>query len=171
MTRLVCCPRTTSDLHNLLASLDQKGVGFRRLAQADVNTTVATGILTLAILGAVASFEFDLRATRQLEGIRKSRTNYGKYVGMRSSIDYAQMKRFRSRESVRPKSWTPRHWQDERVSSFGCIGQATSAIATSNHSLQHRLPGNGGLSKCRGAGGLAWVCLEHFSASKIARTI
>ena len=45
--------QAAGDLHNLLAKLDVKGVGFRCLAQSGVDTTTSTGKLTLAILGAV----------------------------------------------------------------------------------------------------------------------
>jgi DNA invertase Pin-like site-specific DNA recombinase len=92
VTRLDRLARSTQDLHNLLARLDRKGVGFRCLAQSGVDTTTSTGKLTLAILGAVAAFEADLRAERQREGITKAKAE-GKYRGRSTSIDYAQVKK------------------------------------------------------------------------------
>lgn len=92
VTRLDRFARSTQDLHNLLARLDQKGVGFRCLAQSGVDTTTSTGKLTLAILGAVAAFEVDLRAERQAEGIAKAKAA-GKYRGRSPSIDYAKVTR------------------------------------------------------------------------------
>lgn len=92
VTRLDRLARSTQDLHNLLAKLDAKGVGFRCLAQSGVDTTTSTGKLTLAILGAVAAFETDLRAERQAEGIAKAKTE-GKYKGRAPSIDYKQVKK------------------------------------------------------------------------------
>ena len=79
-------------MHNLLAKLDAKGVGFRCLAQSGVDTTTSTGKLTLAILGAVAAFEADLRAERQAEGIAKAKAD-GKYTGRSPSIDYKVVKK------------------------------------------------------------------------------
>jgi len=87
VTRLDRLARSTQDLHNLLAKLDAKGVGFRCLAQSGVDTTTSTGKLTLAILGAVAAFETDLRAERQAEGIAKAKAE-GKYRGRSRSADY-----------------------------------------------------------------------------------
>lgn len=92
VTRLDRLARSTQDLHNILASLDQRGVGFRCLAQSGVDTTTSTGKLTLAILGAVAAFETDLRAERQAEGIAKAKAE-GKYKGRAPSIDYKQVQK------------------------------------------------------------------------------
>lgn len=92
VTRLDRFARSTTDLHNLIAALEAKGVGFRCLAQTGVDTTTATGKLTLAILGAVAAFETDLRAERQAEGIARAKQE-GRYRGRAASIDYAKVKR------------------------------------------------------------------------------
>ncbi len=94
VTRLDRFARSTQDLHNLLAKLDAKGVGFRCLAQSGVDTTTSTGKLTLAILGAVAAFEADLRAERQAEGIAKAKAA-GKYRGRSATIDYAKVRKLR----------------------------------------------------------------------------
>jgi DNA invertase Pin-like site-specific DNA recombinase len=92
VTRLDRLARSTQDLHNILAALDERGVGFRCLAQCGVDTTTSTGKLTLAILGAVAAFEADLRAERQAEGIAKAKEE-GRYKGRSASIDYGQVKK------------------------------------------------------------------------------
>ena len=85
VTKLDRWARSVRDLHNLLATLDEKGVGFKCLDQA-IDTTTSTGRLTIAILGAVSSFELDIRAERQAEGIRLGREK-GVYQGRRSTID------------------------------------------------------------------------------------
>ena len=95
VTRLDRFARSTQDLHNLLATLEAKGVGFRCLAQAGVDTTTPTGKLTLSILGAVAAFEADLRAERQAEGIARAKQE-GRYKGRSPSIDYAKVKKLHS---------------------------------------------------------------------------
>lgn len=85
VTKLDRWARSTRDLHNLLAALDAKGVGFRCLDQV-IDTTTSTGRLTIAILGAVASFELDLRAERQAEGIAAAKAK-GVYRPRESKID------------------------------------------------------------------------------------
>jgi len=47
--------------------------------------------LTLAILGAVAAFETDIRRERQLEGIAKAKQR-GIYKGRRATIDANQIR-------------------------------------------------------------------------------
>ncbi len=93
VTRLDRLARSTQDLHNILAKLDESGVGFRCLSQSGVDTTTSTGKLTLAILGAVAAFEADLRAERQAEGIARAKKIEGKYKGRSPSIDYAKVRK------------------------------------------------------------------------------
>ena len=100
VTRLDRFARSTQDLHNLLARLDAKGVGFRCLAQTGVDTTTSTGKLTLAILGAVAAFETDLRAERQAEGIARAKAA-GKYRGRSRTTDYDQIKKL-LRQGISP---------------------------------------------------------------------
>lgn len=85
VTKLDRLARSVRDLHNILATLDEKAVGFKCLDQA-IDTTTSTGRLTISILGAVASFELDIRAERQAQGIRIARQK-GVYQGRRSTID------------------------------------------------------------------------------------
>lgn len=101
VTRLDRFARSARDLHNLLERLDAKGVGFRCVNQPEVDTTSATGKLTLAVLGAVAAFELDLRAQRQREGIARARLLPGKYQGRKPSIDYGRVKRLHA-QGIKP---------------------------------------------------------------------
>lgn len=95
VTKLDRLARSVRDLHNLLARLDHKGVGFRCLDQA-VDTTTSTGRLTLSILGAVAAFELDIRAERQREGIEAAKRR-GVYQGRRSTIDLDRVRQLSTR--------------------------------------------------------------------------
>ncbi|MDP9414273.1 MAG: recombinase family protein [Pseudomonadota bacterium] len=99
VTRLDRLARSTQDLHNLLARLEGKGVGFRCLAQSGVDTTTSTGKLTLAMLGAVAQFEADVRAERQREGIERAKAE-GRYRGRSKAIDYAKVKKLHRQGST-----------------------------------------------------------------------
>ncbi|GGN63308.1 DNA invertase [Novosphingobium indicum] len=84
-TKLDRFARSARDLHNLLADLDSRGVGFQCLDQA-IDTTSSTGRLTLSILGAVAEFELAIRAERQRDGIAAAK-NRGTYRARKSAID------------------------------------------------------------------------------------
>lgn len=85
VTKLDRFARSARDLHNLLAELDAKGVGFKCLDQA-IDTTSSTGRLTLSILGAVAQFELEIRAERQRDGIAAAKER-GTYQKRKSAID------------------------------------------------------------------------------------
>ena len=95
VTKLDRLARSVRDLHNLLARLDEKQVGFRCLDQA-IDTTSSTGRLTLSILGAVAAFELDIRAERQREGIEAAKKR-GVYQGRRSNIDLDRVRQLSTR--------------------------------------------------------------------------
>jgi DNA invertase Pin-like site-specific DNA recombinase len=95
VTKLDRWARSVRDLHNLLATLDAKEVGFRCLDQV-IDTTSSTGRLTLSILGAVACFELEIRAERQAEGIRLGRER-GVYRGRQSTIDLDRVRQLSTR--------------------------------------------------------------------------
>lgn len=69
VTRLDRLARSVGYLHQIIEKLSGKSVGFQCLNQPGVDTDSSTGKLMLAILGAVAAFENDIRRERQLEGI------------------------------------------------------------------------------------------------------
>lgn len=100
VTRLDRLARSVSDLFAIIERLQQKGVAFRCLQQSGVDTDSSTGRLMLAILGAVAAFEADIRKERQMEGIAKAK-EAGVYQGRKASIDGAEVKRLH-KEGKRP---------------------------------------------------------------------
>lgn len=77
--------RSVDDLHQIIEKLSGKGVGFQCLDQSGVDTDSSTGKLMLAILGAVAAFEGDIRRERQIEGIAKAKAA-GRYQGRSKTI-------------------------------------------------------------------------------------
>jgi DNA invertase Pin-like site-specific DNA recombinase len=93
-TRLDRLARSVGDLHNIIEKLTSKGVAFRCLNQSGVDTDSSTGRLMLAILGAVACFENDIRRERQIEGIAKAKLA-GKYRGRPATIDPNRVKELR----------------------------------------------------------------------------
>lgn len=91
VTRLDRLARSVGDLHQIVERLTEKKVAFRCLNQSGVDTDSSTGKLMLAILGAVAAFENDIRRERQLEGIEKAKAE-GRYKGRPASIDPNRVK-------------------------------------------------------------------------------
>ena len=94
VTRLDRLARSSVDLHNIVAKLETKGIKFRCLQQSGVDTDGSMGKLVLAILGAVAAFETDIRKERQLEGIERAKAN-GVYKGRKPSVDTAAVRSLR----------------------------------------------------------------------------
>jgi len=90
ITRLDRLARSVGDLHQIMEKLTAKGVAFRCLNQSGVDTDTSTGRLMLAVLGAVAAFENDIRRERQMEGVMKAKAA-GKYRGRPASIDPAKV--------------------------------------------------------------------------------
>jgi DNA invertase Pin-like site-specific DNA recombinase len=91
VTRLDRLARSVGDFHRIIEKLTAKKVGFRCLNQSGVDTDSSTGKLMLAILGAVAQFENDIRRERQMEGITKAKLE-GKYRGRKPSVDPSKVK-------------------------------------------------------------------------------
>jgi len=71
VTRLDRLARSTRDLLNVLATISDKGAGFRSLADAWADTTTAHGRLMLTVLGGLAEFEREIRA-RTDEGRKRA---------------------------------------------------------------------------------------------------
>ena len=68
VTRLDRLARSTRDLLNVLASITERGAGFRSLKDAWADTTTPHGRLMLTVLGGLAEFERELIRARTGEG-------------------------------------------------------------------------------------------------------
>jgi DNA invertase Pin-like site-specific DNA recombinase len=66
--RLDRLARSTRDLLNVLASVSEKGAGFRSLADPMIDTTSPHGKLIIAVFGALAEFERSMIVARTSEG-------------------------------------------------------------------------------------------------------
>jgi DNA invertase Pin-like site-specific DNA recombinase len=86
VTRLDRLARSVADLFIIIEALHAKGVAFHCVQQGGVDTNTSTGRLMLAMLGAVAAFEADIRRERQMEGIAKAKAA-GVYKGRKPSVD------------------------------------------------------------------------------------
>ena len=72
VTRLDRLARSTRDLLNVLATVSDKGAGFRSIADAWADTTTAHGRLMLTVLGGLAEFERELIKARTDEGRKRA---------------------------------------------------------------------------------------------------
>src|SRR5207244_6773091 len=72
VTRLDRLARSTRDLLNVLATVSEKGAGFRSIADAWADTTTAHGRLMLTVLGGLAEFERELIRARTDDGRRRA---------------------------------------------------------------------------------------------------
>ena len=91
ITKLDRLARSMGDLWQIVRELDSKGVGFKVLDQAGMDTTTPTGKLMFNILGSIAEFERDLINARTDEG-RKAAKAKGVKFGRREKLTSEQVK-------------------------------------------------------------------------------
>ena len=89
VTRLDRLARSTLHLCQIAAELERKQVVLQVLDQ-NINTNDATGRLLFYMLGAIAQFETEIRAERQMDGIRKAQERGVKF-GKRKKLIPAQV--------------------------------------------------------------------------------
>ena len=85
VTRLDRLARSTRDLLNTLASIADKGAGFRSLGDTWADTTTPHGRLMLTILGGLAEFERELIRVRTGEGRARAKAR-GIKLGRRPKL-------------------------------------------------------------------------------------
>jgi DNA invertase Pin-like site-specific DNA recombinase len=85
VTRLDRLARSTRDLLNVLATIAEKGAGFRSIADAWADTTTPHGRLMLTVLGGLAEFERELIRARTDEG-RKRAMAHGVRFGRKPKL-------------------------------------------------------------------------------------
>ena len=95
ITRLDRLARSTLHLCQIASDLERKGVNLQVLDQS-IDTSDATGRLLFNMLGAIAQFETEIRAERQMDGIRKAKEKGIKF-GKKKSLTAVQVKELRER--------------------------------------------------------------------------
>ena len=88
VTRLDRLARSTRDFLNVMASVSDKGAGFRCLADPMIDTTSPHGKLILAVLGALAEFERSMILARTTEGRKRAQergVRFGRKPSFRNS--------------------------------------------------------------------------------------
>jgi len=89
VTRLDRLARSTLHLCQIADELKRKEVHLQVLDQ-NINTSDATGRLLFNMLGAIAQFETEIRAERQLDGIQKAKEQ-GVHFGRKRRLTQAQI--------------------------------------------------------------------------------
>lgn len=95
VTRLDRLARSTLHLCQIAAELERKQVNLQVLDQ-NIDTSDATGRLLFNMLGAIAQFETEIRAERQMDGIRKAKERGVKF-GKRKKLSPEQVAELQSR--------------------------------------------------------------------------
>jgi DNA invertase Pin-like site-specific DNA recombinase len=95
VTRLDRLARSTLHLCQIAADLESKQVNLQVLDQ-NINTSDATGRLLFNMLGAIAQFETELRAERQMDGIQKAKERGVKF-GKRKKLNQQQIAELKDR--------------------------------------------------------------------------
>ena len=85
VTRLDRLARSTRDLLNTLASIGEKGAGFRSLRDSWADTTSPHGRLMLTVLAGLAEFERELIRVRTGEGRERAKAR-GVRMGRRPKL-------------------------------------------------------------------------------------
>lgn len=98
ITKLDRLARSTRDLLNIVNKLQGQNVQLRVIDQ-HIDTSTPTGKLMLAMLGAIAEFENDIRKERQVDGIEMAKSK-GVQFGRRPALTPEQIREMKQlRES------------------------------------------------------------------------
>jgi len=95
VTRLDRLARSTLHLCQIADELKRKGVELQVLDQ-NINTNDATGRLLFNMLGAIAQFETEIRAERQMDGIEKAKQK-GVRFGARKKLTRDQIEELKKK--------------------------------------------------------------------------
>jgi DNA invertase Pin-like site-specific DNA recombinase len=103
VTRLDRLARSTRDLLNVLASVTERGAGFRSLKDTWADTTTPHGRLMLTVLGGLAEFERELIRARTGEGRERAKAEgvrFGRPLKLSTHQQREALSRMDAGESV-----------------------------------------------------------------------
>jgi len=98
VTRIDRLARSTLHLCQIAETLKQKGVDLVVLYQ-NIDTSDATGRLLFNMLGAIGQFETEIRAERQMDGIKKAKDR-GVQFGKRPALTKEQIADLREKRAA-----------------------------------------------------------------------
>jgi DNA invertase Pin-like site-specific DNA recombinase len=99
VTKLDRLARSTRDLLNTIATIADKGAGFRVLDNPAMDTTSAHGRLLLSVLGSIAEFERELIRSRTGEGRQRAKLRGVKF-GRKPKLTLHQIKEILARKQT-----------------------------------------------------------------------
>jgi len=97
ITKLDRLARSTRDLLNIMRRLEDKQVKLVVLDQ-QIDTSTPTGMLLFTMLGAIATFENDLRKDRQIQGIELAKRKGIKF-GRKQALTDEQVQEVRAKRN------------------------------------------------------------------------
>jgi DNA invertase Pin-like site-specific DNA recombinase len=125
VTRLDRLARSTLHLCQIAEKLQRKGVNLKVLDQ-NIDTANATGRLLFNMLSAIAQFETELRAERQMDGIIKAKER-GVRFGRKKKLTKAQIIELKQRrEQGTLIKNLMQDYQISKVSVYRYLGEAES---------------------------------------------
>ena len=128
VTRLDRLARSTLHLCQLAEALARKGVHLQVLDQ-HIDTTDATGRLLFNMLGAIAQFETEIRAERQMDGIRKAKER-GVRFGKKKRLTEEQTAELRRRRAQgEPIKTLMQDYGISKVSVYRYLSRTDTAMA------------------------------------------
>ena len=95
ITKLDRLARSTLDLCNIAKRLEDKGVTLQVIDQ-NIDTSSSTGRLMFNMLATIAQFETEIRAERQMDGIKKAKAN-GVVFGRVKTLNSEQVTELKSK--------------------------------------------------------------------------
>ena len=95
VSRLDRLARSTLHLCQIADELERRGVNLKVIDQ-NIDTSDATGRLLFNMLGAIAQFETEIRAERQMDGINKAKAR-GVSFGRKKQLTPVQIEELRQR--------------------------------------------------------------------------
>src|SRR6516164_6948962 len=100
--RLDRLARSTRDLLNVMATISEKGAGFRSIADPMLDTTSPHGRLILAVLGALAEFERSMILARTADGRARAMARGVKFGRKRALTPFQVQEALARREAGEP---------------------------------------------------------------------
>lgn len=135
VTRLDRLARSTLHLSQMAAELHRKQVHLQVLDQ-HLDTSDATGRLLFHMLGAIAQFETELRAERQMDGIQKAKAQ-GVRFGRNRLLTMAQIEELRQRRQQGVLIKTLMHdYRLSKASVYRYLNHSCASGAVQNPSIR-----------------------------------
>ena len=123
VTRLDRCSRSVKDLHQIIDTLNEKGVSFKATEQ-DIDTSSSAGRLMIGLLSIVSAFETDLRAERQMDGILSAQ---------KRGVKFGPQSKFNEEKTIQAIEMQQQGMTNQKIADEFEIGRSTLLRYISNY--------------------------------------